>query len=197
VFAVGAFFLVGILVLAANLYRLMVVRHDEFLSLSVANQFKDVRVPAPRGQIKDRRGEILVDVRPSFDVSITPAFCLRCSTDVLPVLAEVLQWDEAQRTRVEGLLKAAHGPQRYQPMAVGVDLTRKEYDTLAARQYQLPGVDLPAVPHRHYRAGAALAHVLGYMNEISQEELSKGAGTTERSAYALGDYIGRRGVERT
>ncbi len=78
IFVVGGFFLLGLLVLAVNLYRLMVVRYEEFLALSVDNQFKDVRVRAPRGLIRDRRGEVLVDARPSLDVFITPAFCQKC-----------------------------------------------------------------------------------------------------------------------
>jgi penicillin-binding protein 2 len=194
---VGIFFIAGLLVLSVNLYRLMVVRHEEFNALSVDNQFKDVRLRAPRGLIRDRRGEVLVDVRPSLDVFITPAFCQKCVAEVIPRLAEVLQWDEEQRARVESLVKSAHGPQRYQPLIAAVDISRDEFDQLLARQFLLPGVDLEPVPHRSYRAGLTLAHVLGYMNEITQEELTKLNGSLERPPYALGDYIGRRGVERS
>lgn len=193
---VGVFFIAGLLVLSVNLYRLMVVRYEEFNALSVDNQFKDVRLRAPRGLIRDRRGEVLVDARPSLDVFITPAFCQKCSAEVIPRLAEVLQWDEEQRARVEALLKAAHGPQRYQPLIAAVDISREEFDQLLARQFLLPGVDLEPVPHRSYRAGPTLAHILGYMNEITQDELTKLNGSLERPPYALGDYIGRRGVER-
>ena len=87
---VGGFFVLGLLVLAVNLYRLMVVRYEEFLALSVDNQFKDVRVRAPRGLIRDRRGEVLVDARPSLDVFITPAFCQRCVAEVIPRLESLL-----------------------------------------------------------------------------------------------------------
>lgn len=193
---VGVFFIAGLLVLSVNLYRLMVVRYEEFNALSVDNQFKDVRLRAPRGLIRDRRGEVLVDARPSLDVFITPAFCQKCVAEVIPRLAEVLQWDEEQRARVEALLKAAHGPQRYQPLIAAVDISREEFDQLLARQFLLPGVDLEPVPHRSYRAGPTLAHILGYMNEITQDELTKLNGSLERPPYALGDYIGRRGVER-
>ncbi len=197
-FWLAAFFLAGLFVLALNLYRLMVVRYDEFLSLSTDNQFKDVRVRAQRGQVKDARGEVLVDSRPSFDVSVTPAFCQKCAAEVLPQLATMLSWDEPTLQRIEQQVKFAHGPQRYQPMVVQVDLSRDELDQVNARLHQLPGVDLEPVPHRHYRTGPALAHVLGYMNEVTQEELSRlnGLKETERPAYALGDYIGRRGIER-
>ena len=79
--------------------------------------------------------------------------------------------DEQLLSSVEARLKAAHGPQRYQPMVVQVDLDRDEADKIAARLHLLAGVDLERVPHRNYRTHEALAHVLGYMNEVTQEEL--------------------------
>lgn len=198
-FWVGGFFVFGLFVLAVNLYRLMVIRHEEFLALSIDNQFKDVRIRAPRGQIRDRRGEVLVDIRPSFDVFITPAFCQKCAAEVIPRLAELIGWDEQQKARVTANVKAAHGPQRYQPMQVDTDLSRDALDRVNAVVHRLPGVDVEKVPHRNYPAGPALAHVLGYMNEVTQDELARLNGVSEldRAPYALGDYIGRRGVERS
>lgn len=196
----GLCFAGGLFVLAINLYRLMVVRYEEFLALSVDNEFRDVRVRAPRGLIRDRRGEVLVDARPSFDVFITPAFCQRCVAEVIPRLATYLAWDEPQRLRVEQMVKLAHGPQRYQPIVVDVDVTREEFDVLISHQkLLLPGVDLEAVRHRNYRTGSALAHVIGYMNEVTQDELTRlnGANVYERPPYAMGDYTGRRGIERS
>lgn len=198
VFMVGGFFLLGLLVLAVNLYRLMVVRYEEFLALSVDNEFKDTRVRSTRGLIRDRRGEVLVDARPSLDVFITPAFCQRCVAEVIPRLQAMLAWDDEQLNHVIEMVKSARGPQRYQQIVVQVDLTRDEFDLVNAHKFQLPGVDLEAVPHRHYRSGAALAHVLGYMNEVTSDELAKlnGGPTIDRPPYAMGDYTGRRGVER-
>ena len=107
VFIVGGFFVLGLLVLAVNLYRLMVVRFEEFLALSVDNEFKDVRVRAPRGLIRDRRGEVLGDARPSLDVFITPAFCQKCVAEVIPRLQSLLAWDEEQTQHVIEMVKAA------------------------------------------------------------------------------------------
>jgi penicillin-binding protein 2 len=113
-------------------------------------------------------------------------------------VTEILRWDEAVLSATEARLKAAHGPQRYQPMVVQVDLDRDEVDRINARLHLLPGVDLEPVPHRNYPTHDALAHALGYMNEVTQEELVRlNAEKSERAPYALGDYIGRRGVERT
>ena len=183
----------GLLLLAVRLYRLQVIQGDDYSAKSVANFVKEVRIRADRGTIRDRRGEVLVDNRPSFDVFVTPAFCERCADEVLPRLAGWLGWDEAQRAHVDGLLRTGRRNAPFQPVPVELDLTRDELDTLAAHKTELPGVDWPAVPHRHYRAGPVLSHVVGYMNEITQEELDRPATGTP---YALGDFVGRRGVER-
>lgn len=199
---VGAAFGVGLLILAINLYRLMVVRYDEFAALSQDNQYKDVRIRAPRGEIRDYRGEVLVDGRPSFDVFITPAFCLRCATEVLPRLAEWLEWDEVKRARIEQALKSAHKAQRYQPMPVQVDLPRDKLDFLSVRLFTLAGVTIEPISRRNYRTGSAMAHVLGYMSEVTAEELESlnklpaDADGSRASPYYLGEAKGRRGLER-
>jgi penicillin-binding protein 2 len=192
----GLAMIAGLLVLAVNLYRLQIVHYEEYAAKSEDNFVKEIRLHADRGMIKDRRGEILVDGRPSYDLFITPAFCQRCATEVLPKLARWLGWDELQQSHVEQMLKAARGPQRFQQISVRVDLGRDEFDLIHAHKDELSGVDAYPVQHRNYRAGRVLAHVLGYMNEVTQDELERLNTATNPSPYFLGDYIGRRGLER-
>ncbi|MDY7228928.1 penicillin-binding protein 2 [Hyalangium rubrum] len=190
----GLALIAGLFVLAMQLYRLQIIQGEEYAAKSVANFVKEVRLRADRGVIKDRRGTILVDSRPSFDAFLIPAFCLDCSQKVLPKLAELLRWDEAQRLKLEAAVKAGRRNGAFQPVPVKVDLDRDEYDRLNARRDVLDGVDVVPVPHRNYRAGTVLSHVLGYMNEINPDELEKL--NSEGARYALGDYVGRRGLER-
>ena len=184
----------GLGLLSIQLYRLQITRGDEYAAKSVANFVKEVRLRADRGVIKDSRGTILVDSRPSFDAFLTPAFCTDCFEQVIPRLAELLQWDADQRKKVEDMVRMGRRNAPFQPVPVRVDLTRDEYDRLAARRDILDGVEVAPVPHRFYRTNTVLSHVLGYMNEITQEELERLNG--DGSRYALGDYIGRRGLER-
>lgn len=199
----GLAMITGLLLLVVNLYRLQIIHGEEYFAKSQDNFVKEVRIRASRGMILDRKGEILVDERPSHDVFITPAFCdspngrpqeRRCATEVLPRIAAWLEWDEAQQARVEAQLAATRGPQRFQQMTVAVDITDDQRDVLNAHLTELPGVDVVPVPHRNYRTGPVLAHVLGYMNEVTQEELERL--NAQGAKYALGDYIGRRGIER-
>jgi penicillin-binding protein 2 len=190
----GIAFVSGLLALAVQLYRLQIVQGEEYAAKSVANFVKEVRLRADRGVIKDSRGTILVDSRPSFDAFITPAFCTDCFNQVIPRLSELLGLDPDQRKKVEDLVRAGKRNAPFQPVPVRIDLTRDEYDRLAARADILDGVELTPVPHRNYRTGAVLSHVLGYMNEITQDELERL--NADGAKYALGDYIGRRGLER-
>jgi penicillin-binding protein 2 len=191
---VGLAMVAGLVALAVQLYRLQITQGEEYAAKSVANFVKEVRLRGDRGLIKDRHGTILVDNRPSFDAFITPAFCTRCTEEVLPKLGELLGWDEEQRKRVEEQVRVARRTAPFLPLPVRIDLTRDEFDRINARVDMLDGVEVVPVPHRDYRTGSVLAHVLGYMNEITQEELERLR--AEGSRYALGDYIGRRGLER-
>ncbi|HEX5752102.1 MAG TPA: penicillin-binding protein 2 [Archangium sp.] len=191
---VGLAMIAGMVALAVQLYRLQITQGEEYAAKSVANFVKEVRLRADRGLIKDRRGTILVDSRPSFDAFITPAFCTNCADEVLPRLGELLGWDEPTRKKMEDQIKAARRTAPFQPLPVRIDLSRDEYDRINARRDMLDGVEVVPVPHRNYRTGSVLAHVLGYMNEITTEELEKLK--SEGAYYALGDYIGRRGLER-
>ena len=193
-FFLGLALVAGLLVLAVQLYRLQIIQGEEYAAKSVANFVKEVRLRADRGLIKDRRGTILVDSRPSFDAFITPAFCTDCAKQVIPKLGDMLGWDAEQRRKVEDQVRDGRRRAPFMPVPVRIDLSRDEYDQLNARRDLLDGVEVVPVPHRNYRTGTVMSHVLGYMNEINQDELERL--NAEGARYALGDYIGRRGLER-
>jgi penicillin-binding protein 2 len=183
----------GLLLLAVQLYRLQITHGEEYAARSVDNFVKKIRIPADRGMIVDRLGQILVDNRPSFDLFVTPAFCQSCLDDVLPRLGVYLGWDADQLQHAKEVVKSGRLSGNFQPALIRVDLTRDELDIVNAHRISLPGVEVMRVPHRNYRKGTVLAHLLGYMNEINQEQLERlnNAG----ASYALGDYVGRRGIE--
>ena len=189
------------LVLVGRLYQLQILRGDEFKEKADENFVKEVRVPADRGQILDRRGRVLVDSRPSYDVTLTPYFCGKQCDEILSRLAALLALAPEETDRARGLLVGARKLERFRPFTVKVDVKREELDVLEANVMDLPGVDVQAVPHRSYRYGALGGHLIGYMNEVGpeeqkrlNEELQKGA--SGQGPYLLGDYVGRRGLEK-
>jgi penicillin-binding protein 2 len=190
----GGVMLLGLMMLAVRLYRLQITRGEEFGAKSVENFVKELRIPADRGMLLDTTGRILVDSRPSFDVLVTPAFCGQCADEVLPKLAVHLGWDSEQLNDALAMLSRAKRSAPFRPVPIRIDITREQAETLDAHRTELPGIEVQASPHRNYRSGAVLSHVIGYMNEITQEELDRLNG--KGAAYSLGEYIGRRGIEK-
>src|SRR5512142_204334 len=189
------------LVLLGRLYQLQILRGDEYKEKADENFVKEIRQPADRGQILDRNRRILVDSRPSYDVTLTPYFCGKQCDDILSRLATMLSMSQDEVERARGQLRNARKLERFRPFTVKVDISREELDQYLAASMDLLGVDVLPTPHRNYRFGSLGGHLIGYMNEAGPEELKKLNEDVQRSGtgqapYLLGDYTGRRGLER-
>ncbi len=185
----------SMVILLGRLYQLQVIHGKEYREKSIDNFIKEARVPADRGMILDHRGRILVDNRPSYNVTLTPAFCQTrhapkdfCVHEVIPKLATYLALDAEETNRVIEQYEKAKGLERFRDLTVQVDVQLDSLDRVEAnRIFDLPGVDYVAAPHRRYIYSTLAAHVLGYMNEVKASEIREG--------YLPGDYVGRQGVE--
>src|SRR5262245_39019580 len=185
--AVGLVFLVFALV-GARLWYLQVVQGTEMRSLSENNRIRLVRVPAARGVVYDRNGDLLIDNRPSFDAIFVPEDA-RDRRQVLRKAAQYLGEDEAA---LHQLVRAPSGRPPYQGIVLRRDLDWPGVVALETHQLDLPGVSLQVGPKRYYRYGPMAAHLLGYVGEVSERELEVGDGT-----YRRGDLLGKAGLEKT
>jgi penicillin-binding protein 2 len=175
---------------AARLWYLQVAVGTDMRSLSENNRIRLVRVPAARGVVYDRHGEILVDNRPSFDVVFVPEDARRDRRGTLRHLAAYLGDDE------HAVVEQARAPSKRPPYE-GIVL-RKDVDwpgvvALETHQLDLPGVSLQVRPKRYYPRGPLAAHLLGYVGEVSERQLARGAAD---AGYRRGDLIGKSGLEQ-
>ncbi len=189
------------LALLGRLYLLQIVRGDELKGKADENYVKELRVPADRGQILDRNQRVLVDSRPSFNVTLTPFYCGKQCGEILGRIAAILSLTPEEVERAQGQLAAARKLERFRPYTVKVDVKREELDVLEANAMDLPGVDVQPMPHRSYRYGPLGGHLIGYMNEVGADELRRlneelGRSASPQGPYLLGDYTGRRGLEK-
>ncbi|HJQ83127.1 MAG TPA: penicillin-binding protein 2, partial [Candidatus Binatia bacterium] len=172
-----------------RLWYLQVEHGAEMRSLSEDNRIRLVRVPAARGVVYDRHGEILVDNRPSFDVVFVPEDARDRRRQVLRNLAGYLGDSEA------AVLEAVRAPATkrppYQGIVVSRDVEWPGVVALEAHQLDLPGVSLQVGPKRYYPDGPLAAHLLGYVGEVSEAELNDGA-----RGYRPGDLLGKAGLEK-
>jgi penicillin-binding protein 2 len=190
------------LILLGRLFQLQVIRGEELKERADENFVKEIRVPADRGLIFDRNHRVLVDSRPSYDATLTPYFCGRQCDEVLARLGTLLSLSAEEMDRARDQLESATKLERFRPFTVKVDVDRDALDALLALvQTELPGVDVQPTPHRQYRYAALGGHLIGYMNEVGPDELKRlneevAKSGTRQGPYLLGDYVGRRGLER-
>src|SRR3989442_9333727 len=180
-----AFALVGI-----RLWYLQIERGAQMRYYSEKNRIRLVRVPAPRGGVYDRNGEILGDNRPSFDVVFVPEDARERRRQVLKVLAGYLGDEETalhQAMRAPGKER-----ERFQGVVLRRDVDWQGVVALETHQLDLPGVSLQVAPKRYYPFGPLAAHLLGYVGEVSKGELAGGDGD-----YVGGDLVGKAGLEKT
>ncbi|MCK5913356.1 MAG: penicillin-binding protein 2 [Desulfuromusa sp.] len=177
------------LLLILRLWYLQVINYEEFQERSIRNRTRSVSLAAPRGPIFDRHGILLVDNRPSFQIS-----ALRQEVENPPLLFEKLaplldidvselesRWQQGKRFPV------------YRPVLLAEDVSRDIMERVQENSVNLPGVLTEVYPLRDYLDHGSAAHLVGYLGEITETELQE-----ERfSKYRSGDYIGKTALEKT
>jgi penicillin-binding protein 2 len=173
-------------VLFLRLWFLQLVEGQELQNRSERNRIRLQDLPPWRGMILDRRGQVLVGNRPSYDLMVV----LEDVPDI-PLLGRRLS--SLLRLDAKSLTAQLEGAR-----AAGFHLTRLRsdlsYDDLALVETcrpELPGVFIQVASKREYRQKGEAAHALGYLGEISEAQLKSG----RFSGSKIGDYVGRCGVE--
>src|SRR5690554_4323251 len=148
--------------LALAFFQTQVVRSDTYALQSEANRLRPLPIPAPRGTIFDRNGRIVAENIPGYALSLLPA-PRDTLYNTLQRLAPILGLSEA---RIAQLMEK-HRAAPVQPLLVSSDLTFEQVSALEEWHFMFPGVYIDTRPKRHYPAGEAVAHLIGYVAEIS------------------------------
>ena len=176
------------LLLAYGLWRLQVMKSDEYSTLAEKNRVRNVPILAPRGKLLDREGRIIVDNYPSFT-----ALLLRDQSRDLNADAEViarglhLTPDEVR----ERVRKSSWLPQ-YQPIFLKEDITPDELAFVESHKNELPELDTIMSHRRLYPKHGFMAHMVGYVGEVTEDMLNQ----PQFEFYNPGDVVGVSGVEK-
>lgn len=185
--AVQYIILVVFLVLAYGLWRLQVVQSEFYAALAEKNKTREVPILAPRGKILDREGRVIVDNYPSFT-----ALLLRDSTRDLSgdadLIAQGLHLDPKE---VRERLRKFAGTPQYQPIYLKEDITPDELAFIESHHNELPELDTIMAHRRLYPRNGFMAHLVGYVGEVSEQMLNQ----PRWELYNPGDVVGKSGVE--
>ena len=185
--SIGAFLMFFLLL--SRLWYLQVIDTDNLLDQSESNRLRFVPVAAPRGAILDRNGKVLVSNTPSFSVAVIPQDVK--NKDLL--IDNLSRYLNLNRKEIEDKWSKGQGRAKYYPLVVASSISRDQMEFLEENRLSLPGVNIEMKPVRAYGNGELGAHLLGYLGEISEDELS-----SERYRdYNAGDYTGKSGIEKS
>lgn len=170
------------------LWKIQVIDHKKYWRLSEANRLREISIPAQRGIITDRNGEILAKNVASFKVSLIRENCVDLELSCIRI-AELLDLEpEVLNQRIE---KYKTLPE-FHPIVIKDNLTSEEVAVIESRKLELPELLLRLEPKRNYPQAAFASHVLGYVQELSLSEIN----LEKYKEKKLGDLVGKTGIEK-
>lgn len=184
------FQIVAVLILLALSYywKVQILEYNKYWAMAEANRTRLRVLPAPRGLIRDRNGVILADNRASFKVSLVRENII----DVENSYAEVGRLLEIEEEFIKARVDRFRGVPAFEPIALRDGLGPLDVAPIESRRLEFPELLVDAEPQRFYPFGALAAHVLGYLQERTPEDVA----ALPEGRKRLGQMGGRTGVER-
>ena len=177
-------------VLGVRLYVLQVVRGDRYAEIAENQRRRHLPIPAPRGVIFDREGRVIVDSRPIYNVILSREDVKDKSLEALTKpLADGLVIDaDLLKERFDQVTPA------FESILIKQDATPNDIAWVESHNLEYPELRVEQQPQRRYPADGMLAHVLGYVGEISPEQLKQQS--YKDKGLKPGDIIGQSGIEQ-
>lgn len=176
-----------LMILLGAAAKLQVLEVNEYATAAKNNRLRPLLVQAPRGTIYDRHGQVIAENVPAYQVLIMPG--KRDSmTAQINRLQPILGLDDKSIKRAWRKFQIAP----HLPMILLADAPTDVIARLEERKRDFPGVLVFEYAKRHYPAGSAVAHFIGYVAEISEAQLEK----EDFAGYEQGRWIGQQGLER-
>lgn len=174
--------------LVAKMWYLQIIKGDELSQRSKNNRIRLQEIKPLRGLILDTRGGILVDNQPSFDISIIPETAKNVEGVIKRLACE---YGENEIDLYNKFSSSKHR-KPFVPIKLEKNIGRDKLAVVETNSLDLPGVVVDIVPVRKYIYGEMMAHILGYVGEISTVDL----GRDLYGEYKPGDIVGKSGIEK-
>ena len=188
--ALRIIFILIFIAYSVKLFSMQILSGDVYRTRAQDISRRTFSIPAQRGEIYDRNlSRPLVMNRDSFVVSITPAEVPRGGMDEVTDSVSKILGISADEIRAR-IPRQSY--QLYQPIEIAANVSFTAIASLAERKNSLPGVSWQSKPVRNYDNAGSLSHILGYVGDITRDELT----TLYNMGYQQGDMIGKAGIER-
>jgi len=173
--------------LIARLFILQVSRHDYYSDLSQGNRVRNEPIPAARGLILDRHGELIAGDQPAYQLELVPEEV----PDIDKTLAGLVQLNLIRAEDVDEIERTIDSSRIFDSVPIRLRMSDEDVGTFAVHRFEFPGLDIKTRQTRWYPNGDIAVHALGYVGAISEQDLKH----IDRNAYAGTSLIGKLGIE--
>ena len=181
-----------ILILASiiftRLFYLMVIESDDYKLRSANNTIRTQSVPASRGLIFDRNGDILASNQPVFQLEMIPEQVI----DINKTLQNLAELQLISKDNFSEINKRIERNLQFKSIVLKRNLDDREVAIFANNRINFKGIDIKSRLSRHYPKGEAFAHTLGYVGSISSGDYSR----FDPGFYTGKEQIGKTSIER-
>jgi penicillin-binding protein 2 len=165
------------LYLLAAFFRTQVLHHDEWVLRSEDNRLRQVPIPAPRGRILDRNGNVIAENAVSYSVSML----VKTYAELRATMTRLNELIPMSKRNIEDAVKR-YRRDTARPTAIFTDASFDQVSVLEEHRLDFPALIIQASPRRLYPDGRAVGAFVGYTSEISEAQLS----TRADSGYSGG-----------
>lgn len=185
--------LIGFAVIFLRLWYLEVLSGEEYRAQADNNRVRELKIAAPRGEIVDRDGEVLVTNRTALALQVRPDRLpdrAKARNRVLGGLAETSGLGlETVKKRIRRSVRELPAS----PVTIKRDVPYSLVYYFQERAAEFPGVSVERVFVRNYPHGTLGAHLFGYVSEVNAEQLSQ----PQYADLEQGARVGQTGIENT
>ena len=192
---VGAIQTIAFILLAllgARLYYLQIVKGEYYNERAENQRVRLIPITAPRGAIIDRNGKLLVDSRPTYNVVISNEPLK--SFNVNERVDDYSRGLNIDRQFVVERLNLIKKQNEFETMVLKENVGIQDITWVESHSLEFPELRVELQPQRFYPLGTTLAHVLGYVGEISPKQLE--SDEFKDKGFRPGDVIGKGGLEQ-
>jgi len=175
----------------ARLGYLQLLNGKHFQVASLRNRMREALIPAPRGLIYDRSGQLLISNKMFYDLVVTPQY-LQKREKTVSIISKLFNLSED--TILNKLSESRYAP-KFLPITIKRNLTVHEVILLESNKFFLPGVSISSETRRDYK-GNESAHLFGYISEITAKELEVLNVRNTKHPYQPSFTIGKSGIEK-
>ncbi|MEJ1966019.1 MAG: penicillin-binding transpeptidase domain-containing protein [Gammaproteobacteria bacterium] len=185
--AAGVIIITLMLLLIGRLFLLQVIRFEYYTEQSQGNRVRTEPIPAARGLILDRNGEVIASNQPAYQLELIPEQV----PDLEHTLQGLVELHLLENDDLEDVRRTIRSRRPFDSVPIRLRMSEEDVARFAVRRFEFKGVDIETRQTRLYPNVQVAVHALGYVAAISEGDLEK----IDRGAYAGTTLIGKLGVE--